>query len=322
MSPASRTYSFALAGLLALAACSGSRKSEAAQPLSSTAAATASTQRAPAKPEASTPGAADPLANAAPTRNLPDSQAELEALLATASPQDETAIKGKLRKLGGKASLDLSRPAVVGASLSAGFGGIALSEALDKGIRSEHHITHLASTMFFKSPFQNGRTQIDEALAADATVVFALDLLFWYAYTPGDLDARMASLEVGLRNLERVDRVLVLGDLPDMHKGQPWMLDPSSVPPPDQLESLNARIHDWARQRLHVHLVPLAEWSMALATDEAVVVSPGEKPVLASSLMNPDGLHPNAEGVRYMLKRLDPNLQLGFPDTAPDALEF
>lgn len=257
-----------------------------------------------------------------PSYDLPASQAELEAMLDSAAPELAIAIKGRLRTLAGKGALDLERPAAVGASLSAGLGSTPLASALDAAIRDTHETTALASTMFFRSPYANGQAQIDQALAGKASVIFAVDLLFWYAYTDADLQGRLASLDIGLRNLERVDVPLILGDLPDMRTGEPWMLPPSSVPPPEELARLNERIHSWARPRMNVHVLPLASWSSILATDGEVVVGRGEKPVPARSLMNPDGLHPNTEGVRYMLLRLDPSLELGFPDTSADALEF
>jgi hypothetical protein len=186
----------------------------------------------------------------------------------------------------------------------------------------EHHTILAASTMFFRSPRANGKAHIDKAIAENASVIFAVDLLFWYAYTDSSFEGRLASLESGLANLERVEMPLILGDLPDMRKGEPWMLPPSSVPPPEQLAKLNARIHQWARSRLNVQILPLAEWSAVLATDAQVVIEPGEKPVSARALLNPDGLHPNAEGMRYLLVRIDPILELGFPDTPRDALAF
>jgi hypothetical protein len=197
-----------------------------------------------------------------------------------------------------------------------------LNSAIDKAIEGEHQMVPLASLLFYKDPQSNGRDQIDKALAAKASVIFAVDILFWYAYTAGDLERRVSRLEVGLQNLERIAVPLILGDIPDMRTGQPWMLPPSVIPPPEQLEVLNERVQTWAHTRLNVHLVPLAKWSAALAGDENIVVQAGEAPVPARSLVNFDGLHPNAKGVRYMLLRVATGLQLGFPGTRAEALRF
>jgi hypothetical protein len=239
---------------------------------------------------------------------LPDTEPELRALLATSKPDRRIAIKGQLRKLAGKGELSFARTAVVGASLSAGFGGSPLHSAIDKAIEEEHKMTALADLLFFKDPRGNGRKSIDKALAAKASVIFALDILFWYAYTSGSLEQRVSNLEVGLQELERVDAPLILGDIPDMRTGQPWMLPPSVIPPPEQLQVLNERVQSWAQSRLNVHVVPLAEWSAVLVSDGTIEVEAGQAPVPAKSLLNFDGLHPNPTGVRYMLLRVDAGL--------------
>lgn len=261
-------------------------------------------------------------ASSKPEPALPSDEAELQALLPTATPQLRIAIKGKLRRLQGFGKLSFQRAAVVGASLSAGFGGLQVSTAIDEAIASEHQNINLASVFFFKSPHANGRDQIDQAIDADASVIFALDILFWYVYINASLDSRISSLERALKNLERASMPIILGDIPDMRTGQPWMLPPEVIPPPEHLEALNARLHEWARGRLEVHLVPLAAWSEALVAGGDIVVEPGKPPVPAKSLVHIDGLHPNPKGLRYMLKLLDPSLEIAFPDTKEEALAF
>lgn len=294
---------------VALVACKSGESTPSGQ--TSAASNSAATPSKPTSPVAST---AD--------YDLPDTEPELRALLATSKPARRIAVKGQLRKLAGNAQLSFERTAVVGASLSAGFGGLPLNSAIDKAIEGEHEMISLADLLFYKDAWGTGRNSIDKVLAADATMVFALDILFWYAYTSGSLEQRVSSLEVGLRELERVDVPLILGDIPDMRTGQPWMLPPSVIPPPDQLRVLNERVQAWAHSRLNVHVVPLAEWSAVLASDGTIEVEAGQEPVPAKSLVNFDGLHPNAKGVRYMLLRVDAGLELGFPGTPAEALRF
>lgn len=267
-------------------------------------------------------GDSSPATSTKPEVVLPSDAAELQTLLKTASPELRIAIKGKLRRLAGLATLSFERVAVIGASLSAGFGGLQISTALDGAITGEHQNINLASVFFFKSPNENGRNQIDQAIEQNATVIFALDILFWYVYINAGLDSRMSSLERGLKTLERASVPIILGDIPDMRTGQPWMLPPEVIPPPEHLAKLNARLHEWARARLNVHLVPLAAWSEALVSGGTLVVEPGKPPVPAKSLVHIDGLHPNPKGVRYMLMRLDPSLEIAFPETNTAALAF
>lgn len=295
-------WPLSLTALLVITGCSGN-ETTAARP--STQAAEAEEKAPPRK-----------------THKAPVSRYDLAAMLVNATPERTIALKGELRSQEGQGILSFERVAVVGASLSAGFGGLALSSAFEEAIAGEHEVFPIASTFFFRSPNANGKAHIDQAIAAKASVIVAVDLLFWYVYQNTSLEGRQDNLETGLRNLERIKVPLILGDIPDMRTGEPWMLPPAAIPPPEQLLLLNTRVHQWARQRQHVHLVPLAQWSAALASDGDIEVDVGKPPVPAKSLVNVDGLHPNPKGVRYILLRLDSNLQIAFPETSPDALVF
>lgn len=306
-----------------LVACKSTKKSELAPsgPGSDPVAAHRTTHSDPSDSDVN-PDPAKQSVTPSKSYDLPSTEEELRALLASATPERLVAVKGQLRKLAGKAELSFSRTAVVGASLSAGFGGLPLSSAIDKAIEGQHQMIALADILFFKAPQRNGRAHIAKAIAEGASVIFAVDLLFWYVYTSGDLEHRLSRLELALRELEQVDLPLILGDIPDMRTGQPWMLPPEVIPPPEHLRALNERVRRWAQSRLNVHLVPLAEWSAALATDGTIEVVAGEEPVPAKSLIHIDGLHPNAKGVRYMLLRIDASLEIGFPEMPTAALRF
>ncbi len=218
--------------------------------------------------------------------------------------------------------LDLARPFVIGASVSAGFGGAPLRDLLDESIRGPHQVDTAADLFTSRDPVGKIRAQVDRALAAAPTVVFALDALFWYVYASWlDADGRMARLEVGLRELERIRAPLVVGDIPWMRDAHPMMIRPEAIPPPEQLDRFNRRIRAWAAERANVVVVPFSAWVEPLLRGEAVAERPGGEPVPAAELMAMDRLHPNRRGVIYILGQVDGTLEAAFPGTPADALQ-
>ncbi len=226
-----------------------------------------------------------------------------------------------LRQLEGHAALSFDRVAVMGASMSAGFGGAPVGELLDDLITVEHDVTSVADTFFYSSPFEKGRTQIDRVIEMKPSAVIALDTLFWFVYVHADADQRMARLEQGLHMLERISAPLLLGDIPHMRDANPMMLAPEAIPPPDQLSRFNQRIRDWAERRVDVFVVPLSDWVGPLLRGEDVAIAPGRKKEPSAGLMTFDKLHPNEKGVRYILRKLDAAIEEQFPETAADALK-
>lgn len=224
-----------------------------------------------------------------------------------------------VRRLDGHSTVSFARVAVIGASVSAGFMGSPVAVELERGLAGEPEMQNGADTFFFKAPFKNGERQVEAALAFKPSVVFALDFLFWYAYVAGaDLNYRRSRVAAGLRLLERFEVPVIVGDIPDMRTAATWMLPESVVPPADHLQALNHQIRTWARDKLRVHLVPMATWARPLLTDGSVTDE--GKTVKAAELLSPDGLHANARGVRYLLRRVDGELERAFIDTDLDAL--
>ncbi len=248
-----------------------------------------------------------------------EAKPRLLALLTDDNAEIAARAKVALRRLDGNGALSFQRVAVLGASVSAGFFGTPIATVLDESIAETHEVENLADLYFFRSPVENGKAHVDAALAFDATLVVAVDILFWYVYVSGaDLDYRLARLERGLRNLERIEVPLVIGDIPDMRRAKTWMLPPEVVPPAEHLKAVNARIRAWARDRSNVHVVPLATWAEPLLTGESV--EENGKTLTAADLMSLDGLHLNPAGVRYLLRKVDADLSSHFPDTPDRAL--
>ena len=219
-------------------------------------------------------------------------------------------------------ALPLDRIEIVGASVSAGFGGTPFGEAFSAAAK-QSKVESQADVMMFRDPEGNSKAQIERAIAFKPTVIVALDFLFWDIYGP-PRRYRDAALDQGLADLERARAAgawIILGDVPRITTAAEWMLSASQVPAVDDLAKLNAKIVAWATGRERVLLVPLVEWTEPLRAGGNVELAPGEN-VAARDLMALDGLHANALGTWYLLDKLDRFIESKLPGTPKQALVF
>jgi len=204
----------------------------------------------------------------------------------------------------------LARVFVIGASASAGFqlradDGRALSIAnvLDATIRAEHDpVRSAATTLFFVQPRVAGDTNLRLALAAEPTLVVALDFLFWYGYgVKASEDDRLRDLELGLAQLDRLACDVLIARIPDMRAAIGKMLTRAQVPQAATIVALNRRIDEWASARSHVVIVPLVEFIDRAKSGEPVGVGTTSFPAGAvGRLVQSDDLHPTLEGLAAM----------------------
>jgi hypothetical protein len=220
-------------------------------------------------------------------------------------------------------ALPLGRIAIVGASVSAGFGGAPFGEAFAQAAPGSA-VESEANLMMFRDPLDETKSQLARAIAFRPTVIVALDFLFWDCYGSPDPAWRERALDAGLTELERA-RVggawIVVGDVPRITTAAEWMLPHELVPDAATLATLNGRITAWAAGRDRVLLVPLVEWTEPLRSGGSIELVPGER-VDARSLLSADGLHANPLGTWYLLDRLDHWIEGRLPGTARDALVF
>lgn len=220
-------------------------------------------------------------------------------------------------------AVPLERIAIVGASVSAGFGGLPFVDAFQEA--APRSVVHSEADVFlFRDPLNNTRAQIDRAIAFKPSVVVALDLLFWDVYGSRDPAWRARAVAAGLAGLERVRETgawVVVGDVPHIVTAAEWMLSREAVPAAEDLAALNATIVAWATGRERVVLVPFASWAEPLASGGDVELRDGSK-VPASTLVALDGLHANPLGVWALLDRLDHWIETAHPGTPKDALVF
>ncbi|MEJ7602915.1 MAG: hypothetical protein WKG01_33815 [Kofleriaceae bacterium] len=241
-------------------------------------------------------------------------------LLATACRSHEPA--RVVQPVAPQPALPVDRIAIVGASVSAGFGGMPFGDAFVQAA-PRSRIDAAANVMLFRDPIGDSRTQIDRAIAFRATTVVALDFLFWDVYGSQDPAWRERALAAGLGELERARTAgawILVGDIPLVTTASELLLPRANVPEPAALAAANATIAAWAK-RDRVLYVPFASWAEPLAKQGDIELAPGER-VPARTLVAADGLHANELGVWALLDRLDKLIEAALPGTPRSALVF
>jgi hypothetical protein len=218
----------------------------------------------------------------------------------------------------GSATGPFARIAIVGASVSAGFGGTPFGDAFTAAA-PHSAVESSANVMLFKDPAGDVHRQMAEATAFKPSIVIALDLLFWDVYGYDD-PAGLADTLAQLDALRTAGAWIVVGDVPLITTANEVMLPRSAIPTAAALARANQTIATFAKKD-HVVLVPLAAWTEPLRSGAKVKLPTGET-VEASELMAIDGLHANPLGTWYVLDKLDHFLEAKIPGTTPDALVF
>jgi hypothetical protein len=202
----------------------------------------------------------------------------------------------------------LRRVAVIGASVSAGFGltgpdgaPVDLAGVLARVLRvAPESVAGNGSLTFFVDPDGAGAGRVEKLLADPPTLVLALDFLFWFGYgTQLEDEEHVARLERGLALLDRLPCEIVVGDLPDMAsalESDAPMLMASQVPARTALRAMNARLAAWAAERPRVHVVPLASFVARMFAGDLVELRGNRWEDATERVLQRDLLHPTLEG--------------------------
>jgi len=204
--------------------------------------------------------------------------------------------------------------AVVGASVSAGFGldpsanafageksKLQMAQIVDASIAGPHERPFNGADLnFFSSPEGIAKRAAADAKAAKPTALVAIDYLFWMGYGPGGDEKREERVNTGLKHLEAFACPVLVGDLPDFRGAgtNPMFLPKESIPSAEALARMNKRIYAWAKERKNVVVVvPMAEMLRKLIVDEPFTVGgtayeKGSK----ARLLQSDNLHTTVEG--------------------------
>jgi len=213
------------------------------------------------------------------------------------------------------------RVAVIGASASAGFGCVMREQRGDGdyalGFRLidmlrlacpelEIVSTDMSSGFFFLAPVKNGATAATRAADFKPDCVIALDFLFWYCYGDdapsggrlNDEAERLEKLELGLKELERFEVPVLVGDLPDMSPAVGKMLAPAQMPAKETLAKANARFAEWAKGRANIRVLPLADMQRQLMEERALEIRGVRlESTKQAPLLQRDELHPAPHGM-------------------------
>ena len=177
---------------------------------------------------------------------------------------------------------------------------VGLADALDALIVGDHEpVRALAEPMFFLAPEPAADRQVRAALERPATLVVAVDFLFWFGYgLVLEEDDRLELLERGLERLDRLACPLVVATVPEMREAIGKMLLEAQVPSPATLDAIEERILAWAAERPRVAVLALPELVTLLRAGEPFVIGGSRWPESADvPLLLPDELHPTVDGL-------------------------
>ena len=226
----------------------------------------------------------------------------------------------------------LSRPILIGASVSAGFtkselfGGkkttaYQLKHYLDAAILSDHEPTEaFGGALFFMSPEKTGGICVEKALAKNPTLVVAIDFLFWFCYGEGMTpEQRVAMFDKGLTLLEKMDAPMVVGDLPYTEAAVDKMLSKEQLPPREIVDQCNKRLREWSTARKNVAVLDLSGFMAAAVANRSLKVRDHTWAEGSSrALLQDDLLHPSHHGcVALTALVLDAALKTS-PTVSPD----
>jgi hypothetical protein len=209
-----------------------------------------------------------------------------------------------------KKTSPLDRVAVIGASMSAGFGtgsgplagGVSMADIAQYSIVVDHAVPrNLASTLAFLS----STGYVDRVIASLAqdppSAIVALDYLFWSVYGDKADEARQKELEAALTGLEKFSCPILIGDLPDVSiatAGPSPAITPAMVPSTAARDGANTRVREWARTRKNVTVIPLAALMKNFSSGAPVEVRGTVwKDAQLRGLLQSDRLHPTVEGL-------------------------
>ena len=117
---------------------------------------------------------------------------------------------------------------------------------------------------------------------------------------------RLALLEVGLAQLDRITGPILVGDIPDMSSAVGRMLRKSQVPSPEAQQRANDRIRAWVAARPNARFFPLRALIERLRKGASFDIAGQTWTVAdAKTLILPDRLHPSLDGLIALVAAID-----------------
>lgn len=169
---------------------------------------------------------------------------------------------------------------------------------------------NLSDSGAFVEPMASLNEQIEAAVAQRPSVVIGIDALFWPVQQPIPLNVpeaerhamRLAALEEALAKLDRLQCVVVVGDIP-------LLRTPGVIPGWDErrlddetVAAINARIEAWSRERPNRAVVRVSELMDAVEQCQPIEVGcirlEGDD---VRELLQSDRLHPSGRGTLLLV---------------------
>ncbi len=211
--------------------------------------------------------------------------------------------------------------------------GISLAKLYRAASGDSTVVIDLGTAAFFSNPSGIGTRVVDRTIRAKPDLTFAIDYLFWFTYGTIGVESRrirtdedrMALLEVGLAQLDRIEGPVLVGDIPDMSSAAGRVMMKSQVAPEDVRLRANERIREWASSRPNVRVFPLGDLIERLRSGEAFNIGPHAWTAAeAGTLILGDRLHPSLDGLIALVIAIDdllandPELAAIRPDVETD----
>ncbi len=235
----------------------------------------------------------------------------------------------------------LNRVAIVGASVTAGFGvktppvdgdagdyRITMKHIWEGMIDCNHdEVGYFGEMIFFGDPKAAGKESIDKTIAYNPTLVIGIDFLFWFGYgtPPKNVDPkvnRIEKLQYAFDLLDSLDAQIIVGDLPDVHGAIGKMLSPAQVPSVDTLNKLNTMIYAWAKDRPNITVVSVRNLAANLMNDEEITYLGYTWPAGSQEeLLQKDMLHTTLEGTIAASLMLAEKIQTQCLETDPNVIK-
>jgi hypothetical protein len=234
----------------------------------------------------------------------------------------------------------LSSVAVIGASLSAGFGigpspiggVVTIADVVHASVRVDHAAPrNLSSALVYLNPAGYMDRTMASLLQNPPSSLIALDYLFWAVHGTKSETERKQQLDAALAGLEKLNCPILVGDLPDVTVatiGPLAPITPGMMPSPALRDASNARIREWAKAHKNVTLVPLAGLMKNVGSGSVLSLRGNDwKETEVQRMMQADRLHPTAEGLVVIWiasvdewLRNDPTLQVSAFELSPKVL--
>ncbi len=222
--------------------------------------------------------------------------------------------------------IEWKRPVIIGASLSDGFSlrdfGLPFVSRRSKRLGLHHHlkanlsekhgrILNLGSNWTFLATEAKGKYQVKKARDAEATVVFAIDYLFWYLSAEAKQRgrgfremSRLEFFEVGLAHLATLKCPVVVGNVPDAGSSVGKVLSREQYAGTETIAKANARLAVWLKEHPNMALLDLHHFHRLASTNQEMEILGQTIPEGQTQglYLQRDLLHPTSTGATTIVK--------------------